>query len=144
MKPSRQWVLYTVLRFGVFAVVLAGLLALQVNPFLAAVIAAAIGLCVTYIFFRPQRDAVVSSFADFRTSEHRDADSDAENDALDSVTPGAKQPRSADVAAVSETDRAANAAPADAASSEAAQAAASLEGQRGGETDAEQKGREAR
>jgi len=87
VKPSRQWILYTVLRFGIFAVVLTALLVLlpQIAPWISAIIAAVIGLCVTYIFFRPQRDAVVRSFAEYRTTEHRDADNDAENDALDTA-----------------------------------------------------------
>lgn len=116
MKSSRQWILYSVLRVGVFAIVLTGLLLFipQVAPWISAIIAAVVGLCVTYIFFRPQRDAVVRSFAAYRTTEHRDADSDAENEALDVADPSDSGERAVD---------------------------RGLEGQRGGEGDAvEQRG----
>lgn len=86
MKSSRQWIVYSLIRIGIFAAVLAALLLLapQVAPWISAIIAAVIGLCVAYIFFRPQRDAVVQSFVEFRTTEHRDTDSD-EDDALDAA-----------------------------------------------------------
>src|SRR3989337_3619010 len=75
--------LYSLLRVGIFAGVLPVLLLLQVVPWLAAIIAAVVGLCVTYIFFRDQREAVARSFWEFRNTEHRDADGDIENDAID-------------------------------------------------------------
>lgn len=59
MKP---WVLYTAIRVGIFAAsfaLLYGLLGLA--WWLAAVLAALIGLCVAYIFFRPQRDEAVNA-----------------------------------------------------------------------------------
>ncbi|MBC7517663.1 MAG: DUF4229 domain-containing protein [Microbacteriaceae bacterium] len=83
VKTSRRWILYSLLRVGIFAAILALLLALKVEPWMAAVVAAVVGLCVSYIFFRPQRDALALSVARFRQSEKRDADSDAENAALD-------------------------------------------------------------
>lgn len=59
MKP---WVLYTLIRVGVFAGVFAVLYALAgLEWWIAALIAAAIGLCVAYLFFRPQRDELVRS-----------------------------------------------------------------------------------
>lgn len=85
MKSSRQWISYSLLRLGLFAAVLTVLLVLDVKPWIAAIVAAVVGLCVAYIFFRPQREAVARSFWEFRTSEQRDADSDAENDALDAA-----------------------------------------------------------
>jgi uncharacterized membrane protein YjjP (DUF1212 family) len=59
----KPWILYTLIRIGIFAVcfaVLYGLGGLQ--GWIAALIAAAIGLCVSYIFFRPQRDHAIRSF----------------------------------------------------------------------------------
>ncbi|QHO68405.1 DUF4229 domain-containing protein [Marisediminicola antarctica] len=111
MKSSRQWISYSLLRLGVFAAVLIVLLVLQVEPWIAAVIAAVVGLCVAYIFFRPQREAVARSFWEFRTTAQRDSDSDAENDALDAAATPSASP---------------------------------LEGQGGGEADAEEQGRQAR
>ncbi|MET3769416.1 hypothetical protein ABIB15_002112 [Marisediminicola sp. UYEF4] len=86
MKSSRQWVSYSLLRLGIFAAALILLLTLRIEPWIAATVAAVVGLCVAYIFFRPQRDAVARSFWEFRTTEKRDADSDTENDALDAAT----------------------------------------------------------
>ena len=57
MKP---WVLYTLIRVGIFAAVFALLFGLAgLEWWIAALIAAAIGLCVSYLFFRPQRDELV-------------------------------------------------------------------------------------
>ncbi len=110
VKSSRQWISYSLLRLGIFAAVLIVLLVLQIEPWIAALVAAVVGLCVAYIFFRPQREAVARSFWEFRTTQQRDADSDAENNALDAAAPTSP----------------------------------SLEGQGGGEADAEEQGRQAR
>ena len=60
MKP---WVLYSLIRVGMFAAIFALLYGLAgVEWWLAALIAAAIGLCVSYLFLRPQRDELVRSF----------------------------------------------------------------------------------
>ena len=83
VKSSRAWIVYTVIRLGVFAIALAGLLLLQVTPWIAAVGAAVIGLCVSYIFFRGPRDQVARDIYAKRHSEQRDADNDIENAALD-------------------------------------------------------------
>lgn len=77
--------LYSLLRIGIFAVVLTVLLMLEIEPWIAALLAAIVGLCVSYIFLRKPRENVARSFYEFRTSEHRDGDSDHENAALDSV-----------------------------------------------------------
>lgn len=59
MKP---WVLYSLIRVGVFAVVFALLyLVASLEWWIAALLAAAIGFCVAYLFFRPQRDELVRS-----------------------------------------------------------------------------------
>ncbi len=70
----RAWILYSGLRVGVFLVLFAGLYAvtasLGLNPAwaIAAVGAAVLALCVSYIFFKPLRDRVALSVADARTS----------------------------------------------------------------------------
>ena len=91
--------MYSLLRVGIFAAILALLLTLRVEPWLAAVVAAVFGLCVSYIFFRPQRDALALSVQRFRQGERRDADSDAENDALDSREQSGDVERPSDSAA---------------------------------------------
>jgi hypothetical protein len=83
VKSSRQWVIYSAIRVGLFAVPLALLLWLQVNFYIAAIGAAVIGFCISYLFFRGQRDEVAKSIVRIRSSKEHDADSDLENEALD-------------------------------------------------------------
>ncbi|MET0303015.1 MAG: DUF4229 domain-containing protein [Microbacteriaceae bacterium] len=88
-----SWVRYSLIRFGLFAVVFAGLLLLQLNPIVAALIAAVAGFCLAYIFFRPQRDAVVAEFTARRTAEK----------ALPASDEAAEDPEDAETAPESET-----------------------------------------
>lgn len=84
MKP---WLLYSVIRVGLFAAVLAVLLLFtQTPPWLAAIIAAAFGLAVSYLFFRPQRDQVTKTIQDRREgkTEAPHDDEDAEDSLGDS------------------------------------------------------------
>lgn len=62
----RPWVSYTLLRVGLFALIFIVLLVLQVTPWIAALIAAAVGFCVSYIFFRPLRNEVAEELAESR------------------------------------------------------------------------------
>src|SRR5450830_356887 len=48
VKSSRQWVVYSAIRVGIFAVVLVVLLVVGVTGWIAAIGAAVIGLCVSY------------------------------------------------------------------------------------------------
>jgi hypothetical protein len=58
----KPWVLYSLIRVGIFAAVFALLYGLAgLEWWIAALIAAAIGLCVAYLFFRPQRDDLVQA-----------------------------------------------------------------------------------
>ena len=76
--------LYSVIRVGLFAAVLAVLLVFtQTPPWLAAVIAAAFGLATAYLFFRPQRDQVTKTIQDRR--EGRTEASHDDEDAEDSL-----------------------------------------------------------
>ena len=62
MKP---WIVYSLIRVGIFAACFAVLYGVAgVEGWLAAIISAAIGLCVAYIFFRPQRDKAISAIAE--------------------------------------------------------------------------------
>jgi hypothetical protein len=66
-----------------FAAILAALMFFTTIPsWISACIAAIAGLCVSYIFFRPQRDAVALDIAARRERGASNADSD-EDDALD-------------------------------------------------------------
>lgn len=83
MKSSREWLIYSVIRVGLFAVLLGVLLALRVNFSVAAILAALIGFGLSALLFRRQRDAVAASIVRIRANKDRDHDSDVENDALD-------------------------------------------------------------
>ncbi|MES2093135.1 MAG: DUF4229 domain-containing protein [Actinomycetota bacterium] len=80
---SRQWIYFSLIRVGTFAAVLAILMVLGVNVIVAAIGAAVIGFCVSYIFLRKQREAVSSSIGHLRARKDRDADNELENEALD-------------------------------------------------------------
>ena len=75
----KAWVKYTLIRLGVFAVVLVVLLLLNVQPVLATVVAAVVGLCVAYIFFGKIRAAMVTELTAQRTAARKDADAEAED-----------------------------------------------------------------
>jgi hypothetical protein len=57
----KPWLSYTLIRLGLIAAVLTVLLLLGVEGWIAAIFAALVGLCVAYLFFRPQRDRLISS-----------------------------------------------------------------------------------
>jgi uncharacterized membrane protein YqgA involved in biofilm formation len=81
----RPWIKYSLIRLGIFVVVLAILLVLQVNPFLATVIAAVAGFVISYVFFRKIRDQVAAEFAtrNEKPEPIKNVDTDAEDEALD-------------------------------------------------------------
>ncbi len=80
MKP---WVKYTLVRVGIFAIALVVLALLGVQLWIAAVIAAVIGLCVAYIFFGKLRNAMALEIVNRRAAPPKDADAAAEDSAAD-------------------------------------------------------------
>ncbi len=86
LATVRAWILYSGLRVGVFLVLFAGLYAVAasfgLNPAwaVAAVGAAVLALCISYIFFKPLRDRVALSVADARTSTPKPGTSKAGSD----------------------------------------------------------------
>ena len=62
----RAWVIYSVVRVLVFVVPLGILMAIGFEWWIAALIAAAVGFCVSYIFLRPLRDQVATQLAESR------------------------------------------------------------------------------
>ena len=81
----RPWIKYSLIRLAIFVIVLAVLLFVGMNPFLAAVVAAVAGFALSYIFFRKIRDEVAAELAARGTKPIpvRNADTDAEDEALD-------------------------------------------------------------
>ena len=59
----RAWILYSVVRVLVFAVPFGVLYAIGLDWWIAALIAAAIGFCVSYIFLRGLREGVTTQLA---------------------------------------------------------------------------------
>jgi Na+/melibiose symporter-like transporter len=64
----RPWIAYSLLRVGLFAVFFTVLFVLGLQWWLAAIIAAALGFCVAYIFFRRLRERVASDLAAARAN----------------------------------------------------------------------------
>ena len=80
MKP---WVKYTFIRLGIFAVALAVLLVIRIDPYIATIVAAIVGLCVSYIFFAPLRRRVALDLAARRSKpETRHGDDIAEDEEI--------------------------------------------------------------
>ncbi len=59
----RAWVIYSLVRVLVFAVPLGILLAIGFEWWIATLLAAAVGFCVSYIFLRPLREQVATQLA---------------------------------------------------------------------------------
>jgi hypothetical protein len=81
----RPWIKYSLIRLSIFVIVLAVLLIIGMNPFLAALVAAVAGFALSYIFFRKIRDEVAAELAARATKPLtvRNVDTDAEDEALD-------------------------------------------------------------
>ncbi len=76
----RPWIAYSLLRIGLFAAFFAVLFALGLQWWLAAIVAAALGFCVTYIFFRRLRERVAADLAATRANRDRRPDEVVEDD----------------------------------------------------------------
>jgi hypothetical protein len=76
----RDWLLYSALRVLAFAIPFGILFALGLEWWVAALIAAVIGFCVSYVLLRPQRDRVALRIAEARAAAGAPkADEDAED-----------------------------------------------------------------
>ncbi len=74
MKP---WITYTLIRVAIFAAVFALLYGVfSITPWLSALVAAVLGLTISYLFFRRQRDAAVASLAAKPKSAQSDEDAE--------------------------------------------------------------------
>ena len=85
MKKS-TWIWFSLMRLAAFAIPLVIMLLLGVAPWLAALLAAIIGLCVSYIFFARTRNALSESLYENRKNKRistQQADEDAEDAAVD-------------------------------------------------------------
>ena len=79
---------YSVLRIGLFLVIFALLLVVTVQWWLAAIVAAVVGFCISYIFFGKLRGQVATDLATRRRIRVPDSDEDAEDGPDDSERQG--------------------------------------------------------
>jgi membrane protein implicated in regulation of membrane protease activity len=78
VKKTPAWIWYTLIRLAAFAIPLLILLWVGLAPWAAAVVAAIIGVCVSYIFFARWRSAVSTEIYDARAHRTPSATSDEE------------------------------------------------------------------
>ena len=85
MKFVAPWLFYSVMRVLMFAVPLAILLSLGLWPWASAVIAALLGLCLSYLFLGRSRESVARDLYRARHPEKESVnpDSEIEDQALD-------------------------------------------------------------
>jgi hypothetical protein len=77
----RPWIKYSLVRLGIFAIVLAVLLVCHIDPFIATVAAAVASFALAYIFFRRLRDQVATELAarSAKPEPIKNVDTDAED-----------------------------------------------------------------
>ncbi|KQM60907.1 DUF4229 domain-containing protein [Agreia sp. Leaf210] len=84
MNPRRTWLLFSLIRIGLFAVILALLLLLLspggVPAWISALLAAVISLCISFIFLRKPREEAARSLYEARASTKRSQSSAAGDD----------------------------------------------------------------
>ena len=80
MKAVPAWLLFTVLRVLMFVVPFVILLVLGIEGWLAAVLAAIIGLCLSYIFLRNPRNSVSRDLYEVRHRAKEPVHPDAESE----------------------------------------------------------------
>lgn len=91
MSATRRILLYSALRLVLFVVPFVAFLLLELYWWLAMLLAAIVATCLSYLFLRPQRDAVAETVYSWRNGTGRDADSDLENAVLDRHEDGENQ-----------------------------------------------------
>lgn len=77
MKP---WLFYSIVRLSLFGAVVALLMFLDVEGWLAAILAAVIALCLSYIFFASERNRVATSIHDWRERAATDKGRDEQDE----------------------------------------------------------------
>lgn len=83
MSSARRVIVYSLIRVILFAVPFTILMVIGIDWWFSAPIAAVIAACLSYLFLRPQRDAVATTVYEWRHGDHHDEDSDIENEAID-------------------------------------------------------------
>lgn len=87
------WVRYSIIRIGLFAAVLAVLIALGIEWWISALLATVIAFATSYIFFARQRDRLAADLASrLAKNQKPDTDALAEDDAIESEDDGGAKP----------------------------------------------------
>lgn len=96
----KAWLVYTLARLGIFAAAVALLLLTPLPWYWAVIVGALVGLLVSYIALGRLREQVTTRLAERRGAPQHDADSDFEDDFVDTADTDAP-----DVRPVSDADR---------------------------------------
>jgi len=112
MKAVPSWLSYSVYRILMFAVPLAVLLMLSIVWWISAIVAALIGLCLSYIFLRKPREQVARDLYTARhpTAEVVHPDAESEDAAIDRAADAAEAAEAAEIAEIAEIAESAEAA----------------------------------
>lgn len=78
---KKPWVIYTLLRLGVFFVALSLMLLLGYNAYVATGLAAVLALAISLLFFGRQRNAASTALYEAR-NKNKDADAEVEDSKL--------------------------------------------------------------
>ena len=81
MKKS-TWFWFSFMRIAAFAIPLVVMLFLGIEPWIAALLAAIIGLCISYIFFAPTRNALSQALYESRQAKKAAVKDEETEDAL--------------------------------------------------------------
>lgn len=88
-----QWVRYSLIRIGLFALALTVLMIAGIEWWISALLATLIAFSVSYIFFVRQRDQLAEDLARRMERKNRpDADAIAEDDAIGSESDSGSKP----------------------------------------------------
>jgi len=93
VSPRRAWILYTLIRLGLFVAVLVVLILLGINVWISAILAALIAFAISLIALQRPRDALSADIHRWRnkgsvSDEVHDTDADVEDAAIDGAAPG--------------------------------------------------------
>jgi hypothetical protein len=94
MKKS-TWFWFSLMRIAAFAIPLVVMLFLGIEPWIAALLAAVIGLCISYIFFAPTRNSLSQALYESRQAKKAAAKDEETEDALVDAALDEEDPRKA-------------------------------------------------
>ena len=94
MKKS-TWFWFSLMRIAAFAIPLVVMLFLGIEPWIAALLAAIIGLCISYIFFARTRNSLSQSLYESRQAKKATNKDEETEDALVDAALEEEDPRKA-------------------------------------------------